>query len=320
MNPILERLIDLYTLYASADVESNGGRLLLEWFGVSSHEALLALDGYDEAFAQVSGCADLLRRLTERYKNKGEQVIESLRLLRRMTDDAESDIRIITLRRLIEGRLYNRLWDSPEQTAYDQKKELLEWKDFFLSYTNRDGATNERFRALVKSCFSKYPLTGGNFNYVAQVISHHLQGYQHLSGFFDRDKLKVGEDIQEKVDEYCRRCFAFVQLVEPLTFSREPPKNWCFHEYQQFSANSKISKALGNKDRHCFVLIDEKLKDLLPANIPPVYAEWSARMGRVLTISISGYKRNAVLMPQLKEIAKQILKVRAEIIDAWLIS
>jgi hypothetical protein len=44
--------------------------------------------------------------------------------------------------------------------------------------------------------------------------------YQGLSGFFDEDNLKVGENIQNEVNRYCKNAFALVQLIEPLALER----------------------------------------------------------------------------------------------------
>ena len=56
-----------------------------------------------------------------------------------------------------------------------------------------------------------------------------------LCGFFAENDLKIGEHIENEVDNYCQRAFALVQLVEPLSFDSEPPKNWCYHEYDTFT-------------------------------------------------------------------------------------
>jgi hypothetical protein len=156
-------------------------------------------------------------------------------------------------------------------------------------------------------------------NYLAKVITLHLRQYQGLSGFFDEDNLKVGEIIKDEVDGYCTKAFALVQLIEPLTFDKEPPRNWCFHEFRQFSENPVLVALLGDKNRHYFLLTDPQLSSLQPANVFPPYAGWYKRIDdlKQVHISLDG-ERNITLRAKIKAIATQILTLRAEIIDAWL--
>ena len=203
--------------------------------------------------------------------------------------------------------------------CYDKKKSILEWRDFFVSYTNRDApATNVQFRQLIRSCLGQAPKGDENqSNYVARVITRHLRRYQGLSGFFDEENLKVGESINTEVDRYCARAFALVQLIEPLALEREPPRNWVFHEYQQFSGNPDIVTLLGNKNRHFFVLAGAALEAIRPANLAPAYTSWVDRIDALKYISLSD-ERNNTLRSKIKLIANQILKLRTEIVDAWL--
>jgi hypothetical protein len=212
-------------------------------------------------------------------------------------------------------------WPLPEQALYDEKKQILEWRDFFVSYTNRDApAINQQFRDLIKSSLGSAPkgmqLQANN---LARVITRHLRRYQQLSGFFDEDNLQVGEDIQEAVDGYCTKVFAFVQLIEPLSFDKEPPRNWCFYEYKHFSENPAIVSLLGDKDRHYFILTDPQLSEIQPANLFLLFSGWVNRIDRLKQahIALSG-ERNTTLRAKIKGIATQILVLRSEIIDSWL--
>jgi len=151
------------------------------------------------------------------------------------------------------------------------------------------------------------------------VITRHLRRYQHLSGFFDEDNLQVGEDIQDSVDGYCSKAFALVQLIEPLTFDREPPRNWCLHEYRCFSENPKVRRLLGDRDRHFFILTDPQLSAIQPAAMSPRFADWVTRISRLKQAHIAlKVERNTTLREKIKGIANQILGLRAEIIDRWL--
>jgi hypothetical protein len=115
-------------------------------------------------------------------------------------------------------------------------------------------------------------------NHVARVVTRHLRRYEQLSGFFDEDNLKVGEDLKEAVDGFCTKAFAFVQLVEPLSFDREPPQNWCFYEYKRFTENPAITALMGNKSRHYFILTDPQLSAIQPAGLYPPFTGWTKRI------------------------------------------
>jgi hypothetical protein len=237
-----------------------------------------------------------------------------------MVDDGTPSNRIEVMRQLVEGMLRKK-WPAAHKELYDKKKEILEWRDFFVSYTNRDApATNGQFRALIKGCFGISP-KGHQLkdNYLARVIARHLRSYQQLNGFFDNDNLEVGENIENKVDSYCSKVFALVQLIEPLSFAREPPTNWCFHEYTVFSDNPRVVEALGEKDRHFFVLTDQQLGAIEPANPYPKYCKWATHIAKLKYSHIAvKNERNETLRAKIKEIATQIIALRRETIDRWL--
>ena len=144
------------------------GALLLSHFQVSNAEALLAIDGYKEAFSLVSACARLVDGLVSRFPDPEIQARESVRLLRRMLDDGE-------FRKRSTQRASDRKGPAlpasgtPRQAVYDKKKSILEWRDFFVSYTNRDApAINDQFRQLIRSCLGQAPRgTENQSNYVA---------------------------------------------------------------------------------------------------------------------------------------------------------
>jgi hypothetical protein len=313
-------LTKLYCNHSTEAIESADGKLLLDCFGVAQPEALLAIQDYPEAFALVSECAAIVDNLTAKYPTPEVQVRESIRMLRRMIDDGDQPKKLDTARALVEGRLRTS-WPPQERMLYDEKVQILEWRDFFVSYTNRDApAINQQFRALIKSCLGSTPKgEQSKSNYLARVVTRHLRRYQQLTGFFDEDNLQVGENLQEAVDKFCTKAFALVQLIEPLTFDKEPPTNWCFHEYKRFTENPAIVALFGKKDRHYFVLTDPSLSAIQPAGLIPSYVGWVQRIEslRQAHIALDG-ERNMTLRAKIKDVAAQILTLRAEIIDRWL--
>jgi hypothetical protein len=234
-----------------------------------------------------------------------------------MVDDSEPAKKQDIMRRLVEGRLYP-LWPASHQALYDRKKTILDWRDFFVSYTNRDApATNSQFRQLIRGCLGKTPVRQeNNSNFLARVITRHLRRYEGLSGFFDEESLQVGEHIMHGVDVYCRTAFALVQLIEPLALDKEPPTNWCFHEYRTFSGNPELKALFGDKERHFFILAGADLASIRPANLSAAYQKWVERIETVKVIPLAD-QRTTMLRAQIKQIARQIVALRAEIVDAW---
>jgi len=316
MDPVSE-LIEIYTTHSAAEIESDGALLLLH-FRVATMDDLLAIKGYPEAFVLVSSCAALIDGIAARSAAMDDQMRGGVRLLRRMLDDGEPAAKCDATRKLLEGSLY-RKWPDALQKLYDKKIEILEWRDFFVSYTNRDApARNYQFRSLIKSSLGMVPRgESDRVNYLARVLTRHLRRRQGLTGFFDEDNLKVGETVQGEVDKYCGRAFALVQLIEPLTFEREPPRNWCFYEYSLFSDSPAIVQLLGSKDRHFFILTEAELQTLRPANLAASYSAWFDRIGRVRKTCLVN-ERDTTLHAKINEIATQILALKAEIVDAWI--
>jgi hypothetical protein len=313
----LTELLQLYCAHSTEEIERDGS-LLLHHFRVPNADALLAIPGYVEAFTQISACAALVDGIVVRDPDAETQVRRCVRLLRQMIDDGESFNKFEITRRLVEDKLY-KAWPDVYKFLYDKKKAILEWRDFFVSYTNRDApATNAQFRRLIRDCLGKVPRGEDNqLNYLARVITRHLRRYQGLSGFFDEDSLKVGENIGNQVDHYCKRAFALVQLIEPLSLEREPPRNWCFYEYCQFSQNSEVINLLGNIDRHFFVLAGSELDALRPASTQPAIKIWIDRIATLKYIPLRD-ELNSTFRAKLRNIAIEIVALRAQIVDAWI--
>jgi hypothetical protein len=315
----LSDLLDLYST-SSVDAIESDGMLLLQRFRKTTRQELFEVDGYVEAFPTVSAAAVTVESLAARHPDPVSQARESLRLLRRMIDDGEPASKQHATRYLVEHRLH-RPWPPAAQALYDRKREMLEWRDFFVSYTNRDApSTNNQFRQLIRSTFGTAPRGAQNdSNFVAKVITRHLRRYQGLSGFFDESDLQVGDNLQQAIEQYCTRTFAFVQLVEPLSFDREPPINWCFFEFERFTNGTAIRDLVGQMDRHFFLLTAHDLQSLRPANPFGRYQPWLARMDAVLTdhLPLAG-ERPTTVQAKIQKIATRIVALRTEILDVWL--
>ncbi len=315
-----ERLIELYCCHTKIEIEEGDGRKLLDAFGVNDRHDLLQIRGYYDAYRLVSECASIVQAIPLRCPEPDEQVRESLRLLRRMVDQRVEPFKTETLQRLVEGRL-RKGWPASQQAIYDEKKEILEWRDFFVSYTNRDASViNQQFQDLIKDCGFVISKDSKHVsNYLARVITRHLRRYQNLSGFYDENDLPVGDNITKDVERFCTNSFALIQVIEPLTFEMEPPPNWCFQEYTWLTENTRMNKILLDKNRHFFILTDRELSAIEPAHFDDKYQKWRAHIIELKHLHIAlNDERNITLRGKIQQIAKQIVALRSEIIERWL--
>jgi hypothetical protein len=287
-------------------------------FNVPDRTGLLAIDGYEEAFDRVSGRAAVVRSLAARHTDAPTQARESVRLLRDILDNGESEEARQVTRDLVECLLQPR-WPGDVQAWYARKVRIVDWRDFFVSYTDRDApALNQQFKPLITSCLGVFP-RGDDLqtNQVARVITRHLRRYQGLNGFFAETELKPGERIQAGVDGFCDQAFALVQLIEPLSFDQEPPRNWCHYEYRRFTDNLSVATLKFGKDRHFFILTEKDFETLSPANPALAHREWHQRIRALKQMHIGlPTERNGTLRAKIKDIATKILTLRREIIDA----
>ena len=314
---VTSALIKLYSTHTTEAIESSGA-LLLKHFAVPDINSLIRIDGYTEAFSLVSDCAKTIDRLSAQLAGQppGLMVRENIRLLRDMLDQRVLVKKQDVMRSLIEGRLYPK-WDPLAQALYDRKKAILEWRDFFVSYTNRDApATNGQFRRLIKSALGIVPKGADNqLNYVARVITRHLRRYQGLTGFFDEEDLKMGETLNHQVDQFCRKSFALVQIIEPLALASEPPTNWCFYEYSQFTENPDVTASL--QRRHYFIVTGTTLGAVRPAALAGPFDPWVRKIDEVRYLAL-GHESNETIKSKIAEIAKEIVKLRAEVLESWI--
>lgn len=314
----LERLIEIFSTYEISAILANDGQLLVDTFGVSDYKKLSEIPGYVDAFALVTTMATQLEQVVKDFMEPSQQVNECIRILLKMIDEMKPIHNFEVMQHLIEGRLYGLRWIDKEKQAYDRKREILEWKDFFLSYSNRDAfATNQEFRNVIRSSLGKSPNAGVESNHLAKVIAKHLRTH-NLEGFFDEWNLKVGEDIHEEVTKYCHKCFGFVQLIEPVLFRKEPKKmNWCHIEYNLFTENPTLQVIAKGLDRHYFVTTQDELDGMLPVRFPPEYEHWRDTILRRKQCCLLN-KRETALRLEMRQIAAKIRKLREETIAAWL--
>ena len=168
-------------------------------------------------------------------------------------------------------------WSDRNKKWYDEHSEkVANWCDFFLSYTNRNvPGINLNCKKAIKPLPKKIRKEEWDRrNVVATLIAQYLVTY-NLTGFFDVDKLKCGDELKEKVLEYCTKAHAFIQLVEDECFTKERDKtNWCFFEYDRFR-NHNVNEKQKSRARLYFLPAGLTFNEENYANmVPDPYHDW----------------------------------------------
>jgi len=325
------RLIQLFAQHPVDHVEANDGQLLKDTFGPARYDALQADPAYQHTYTLVKEYKKELEHIARTTAAPRKQIHALLYYLKQIKHD-QSKESLDVLSRLIRQSLYG-AWAADEQAYYDQRHNIIiEWVDFFISYTNRDaGSTNHDFQDLYESVYfaSPPPAVRNTTNLVAPIIVKYLNE-DGLEGFADWNDIKSGDEIGESVRTYCRKAYAFVQLVERVCFTKPNGsiRNWCFEEYNTFKqAHLTGDLGPGNYNtRFHFLIVGDNLNQILPAQPPPSYNPWHQHMGQVhhgflkqrphggAPMSISKYE----LIDALHEIACKVVEVKEQVLDELL--
>jgi hypothetical protein len=322
-------LINLFAEHAVSEIEGNNGKILTDCFGVATVEDLTKISGYTDNFTLVRECkVDLEKILARKLLSAAEQVtacLESLYAYKeagradRTQEDRPSPTE--TFRELIKRSVYDTAWSAEECETFDGKyKVIMDWRHFFLSYTNRDAkTTNDTFRELIESAYSLDEIVTQwtTENFVAGAVAKFLKK-QNVSGFFDRNDIKSGDEIASEIRKYCGQCWAFVQIMEEETLVIPPAGklNWCFEEYDEFhSAASHLQALLGHDQgkRYHFVSTVEPIQDLEPANLGQ-YSAWFKHAERLHYEGLLN-KEPKEVRKTVKQIATEVVKLRKSVIN-----
>ena len=313
---VIEALIRVFAEYSQADLDQQESAPLLLEFDVDEIDEILQITYYhkwiphfnscDKKITQVSKLAvsDQPRRCLMRLnsiKNKGSNIA---------LDDQNARI----FYQLVNKRLATH-WPAESQELFKTKSSIiLDWKDFFFSYTNKDaGATNSSFKGLIEHQYVELPPDLQHINFVARIMVK-LLGQYNVQGFADYQHIRPGEVIEEEVFNYCESSFAFIQLIEDQVFvipSGAGDRNWCLEEFERFrDFQPDVLENLSTKRNFQFLVTDDAVA--YPDN-PELYKVWSdAIKGKLHTVlSELDYKALRVCM---KSLAEEIRNVRRSII------
>jgi len=323
-------LVEVLATHSLDSAEAKNGDIITKAFAAADYNAVLGLAGYDAAFTTLKG----LKRSIELIEARGDSVESEIRLsLRLLADEMAKPVavvkastipppNVVALQRFISEGMWKR-WPKQQQIAFDVRaKVIIDWIDYFVSYTNRDaGATNNQFRKLITAVFGSFPPPPERtaVNYVARVIAKFLEG-NNLRGFTDYKNIKCGDDIADQVRDHCQKAFSFTQVIEPESFKvpSAPAINWCYEEYKEFVKQpAELNAVQITPMRKIYTVISTKaINQLKPANLA-AFSTWFDNIAGLKHVSLDGADREK-LRNEIGEIAKGILDCKNATIEAVL--
>jgi hypothetical protein len=291
----LKKLIILYATHSVANVKEDA-TLLENTFGKPLEELVT-----EWGFSQNQEIVENLKSLIESREkqltapDKKAQIVECLKILLNLSIYDNSIKSTIELKMDIMRELFFRMIVVPQNWSDGQKKHfdfvfnlLKDWNCYFISYTN-DGAKaiNKKFDQVINLYVDKSVLDKRDWNrdnLLADAIVNRLKRENLRLSFYDKENIKVGDNLEDKIKPACKKTFAFVQLVQRETFYAIDRTNWCFEEYQIFlqSDKEKLKDNVQYKQifrkRYNTILTDIDKENLLPADNPYEYESWIQRI------------------------------------------
>ena len=309
---IKEKLIDLFANHPAAEIEKNSGKLLKDTVGVGKYRKLSGDREFQDYFETLTELRDDLDDVLEGEKGI-RQVKNCLFWLNGKKKDAEKKENNEYFRlaeELVKRGIYLKTWDKEHQAYFDTGIEMMkEWKDFFLSYTNRNfHETNNDFEGIISRVLEPdvYKDNKNNSNCVARLIFHYLDKHG-LKCFFDKRSLTCGDVLENNIFKHCVSVFVFVQLVELETFNyRDDKTNWCYEEFKKFDLWVNENNP-GQLKRYQFVLTGDE-EEIFPANLHGSYEDWRDKIkGRVYIGNLGNLS--------IKQVRRKMFELAGEIKD-----
>jgi len=320
---VRKKLIDFFSSHSVKRAESaEGKRTLMDAFGVKDWPELLENRDYTQNYEPMKHLRQELDDSIEGLSGL-DQVRSCLALLNDKKESVKSD-EFEILATLIRNKSPQCLfasWDQEQKNLYNRVLPMItEWKDFFFSYTSRNlPETNHSFQDILLHSFkeSEFLRDKEEVNYVAKLIVRYLN-VRNLESFYDQNNIVCGDSIEEKILDYCKSCYTFIQLIEEEVFHLPTgKKNWCHLEFKEF--DNWASEAFDNVNRYYFFLLFDK-NIVFPENIPipSPYAKWHDTIEKLEYIPVVDGLSNLELKRKVIELAGEIYKAKREILGAFL--
>lgn len=303
-------LIEIFSKNRIEAIEINTS-ILIKKFRVREYKLLLMLAGYKDYYDRIKSVKDNIEFIEDNYDPGLEQAIECLNFLREKYDRRSEDFFIAI--ELIKNGIY-RGWEKSVKEIFDNGESMIsEWRDFFFSYTNRNCIdTNDDFSDIIIGGLgeTEYNENKENYNCLAKLIVKYLK-HNRLTSFYDRNHIRCGDDIEDKVLEHCCKAFSFIQLIERAVFDDEEDKeNWCHKEYEAFNQWIEDLKFDFCK-RHFFFVTEE---DVFPAD-EGHYQPWIMKIKGDFHIGKMDDLDKRKLRSEIDKLAKEVIIVRDQILD-----
>lgn len=316
-----DKLIELFARHSIDEIEKNSGEPLKEAIGINNYADIQKIRGYndfyeklkkhrkelelavdiDEGIQQVKGCLDLLLQKKDPEREEVD----------------EEDVELLA--KLIEKGIYRQIWSKEQQKYFDLGYAMLTtWKDYFLSYTNRNRhETNSDFEHIIPPVLGEsfYKEKKDESNLVPHLTVHYLN--QHgIRGFFDKHNMTCGDVIEEDIFKYCTSVYTFVQLVEIEIFNhREEEKNWCHDEFNTFDQWITDTK-LDRYKRYQF-LFTHKKEEVFPVDLYKDYKDWKNRIEERLYIDNLSEIDRKKIREKMRKLALAIKDTRERILTDY---
>jgi hypothetical protein len=214
-------------------------------------------------------------------------------------------------------------WKESQQKHFDDAYEVLQdWQDYFFSYTGRNCySLNNKYRKLIRMFLPpnerKKKSHWKKRNLLAKVIVERLKR-ENVVGFFDVDKICIGQELSPELEKHCKSTFVFVQLIQKEIFRRieEGEVNWCFKEYKSFASQremtflSELADTRIVEERFYFLIAGDSLDRETPTILPGYCTEWHQRVDRVRHKVLPGSTDRVGLERVVVEVAKQIASIK----------
>lgn len=313
-----EKLIALFARHSAEEIFKEDSKRLKDALGKKKFQDLAQDEEYQKLFSTLTALRDKLDSAIAGTTGK-EQIKYCLLLIQEIKENEPKEHHEM-LEKFIKKGFFND-WQPGDQQYYKECYDMLcKWKDYFLSYTNRNCIeTNNDFKEVLLNVFgdADFEKNKEKVNYLARLIFRYFRE-NNLDAFFDQYSMKCGDDIKEEIFTHCQSVFAFVQLIEPVIFQAGDggQENWGYLEFQAFDDWSRPNP-VGDCKRFYF-LLTEKTGAIFPARLPGDYKPWKSCIeGKIHIQDLKSMSKGEIKL-KIWEIAQEIVKARQQVLASYL--
>ena len=309
------KLIEFFANHSVDEIQGEGGNLLKRKIGAGSYKKIKEDREYKNFFDALLELRAVLEVAIE--GETGLQQVKWCLSLLHEKRKSKRDFELLTM--LIKKGIYKREWNREQKKYFDLGVEMMgNWKDYFLSYTNRNfNETNNCLKAVLNEVLDPvlYDSNRDRSNCVAHLIKKYLDE-NGLDGFFDKHDMITGDEIKKKIRNHCRSAFAFVQLLEMVMFTgKKDGRNWCYEEFDAFSL--EVEKT-GQENYNRYYFIHPYKKNVLfPADLPPEYKKWKTKIIETLFLDDLRGMNEEKIRYQMWKLATEIKTTRERMLKDY---